>query len=103
MVKARVRLGSQVTDFIGKLAPEPRRALREALKGIGEGKSDIKSLEGKLSGFYRLRSGHIRVIYQERAVSGERQICCFYADYRTAVYEVFEQLLTADLLEQFSE
>jgi mRNA-degrading endonuclease RelE of RelBE toxin-antitoxin system len=103
MVKARVRLGSQVTDFIGELAPEPKRALREAFKGVAEGKSDIKLLEGKLSGFYRLRSGRIRVIYQERTVSGERQICCFYADYRASVYDVFEQLLTADLLEQFSE
>ena len=102
MVKARVRLGSQVTDFIGKLAPEPKRAVREALKGIAEGKSDIKLLEGKLTGFYRLRSGRIRVIYQERTVSGERQICCFYADYRASVYDVFEQLLTADLIEQFS-
>ena len=103
MVKARVRLGSQVTDFIGKLAPEPKRAVHDALKGIAKGKSDIKLLEGKLCGFYRLRSGRIRVIYQERAVSGERQICCFYADYRTSVYDVFEQLLTADLIEQFSE
>ena len=103
MVKARVRLGSQVTDFIGKLAPEPKRALREALKGIAEGKSDIKFLEGKLSGFYRLRSGRIRVIYQERTVGGQRQICCFYADYQASVYDVFEQLLTADLIEQLSQ
>lgn len=103
MVKARVRLGSQVADFIGQLAPEPRRALREALKGAAEGKGDIKLLEGKLSGFHRLRSGRIRVIYQERTVGGERQICCFYADYRASVYDVFEQLLTADLLEQFAD
>jgi len=103
MVRARVRLGSQVTGFIGKLAPEPKRALRDALNGIAHGKSDTKLLEGKLSGFYRLRSGRIRVIYQERIVRSERQICCFYADYRASVYDVFEQLLTADLLEQFSE
>ena len=103
MVKARVRLGSQVTAFIAKLAPQPKRALRDALRGIAEGKSDIRLLEGKLSGFYRVRSGRIRVIYQERAVRGERQIWCFYADYRTSVYDVFEQLLTAELLEQLSD
>ena len=102
MVKARVRLGPRVIDFIGKLAPEPKRALRQALKGIGEGKSDIKLLEGKLTGFFRLRSGRVRVIYQERTVSGERQICCFYADYRASVYDVFEQLLAADLIERLS-
>jgi len=103
MVKARVRLGSQVVDFIGKLAPEPKRALRQALRGIPAGKSDLKLLEGKLAGFHRVRSGRIRVIYHERTVRGERQIYCFYADYRTSVYDIFEQLLTADLLEQFSE
>jgi mRNA-degrading endonuclease RelE of RelBE toxin-antitoxin system len=103
MVKARVRLGSQVTDFIGKLAPEPKRALRQALKGIAAGKSDIRLLEGKLSSYHRVRSGRIRVIYQELTVTGERQILCFYAGYRASVYEVFEQLLTADLLEHFSE
>jgi len=103
MVKARVRLGSQVVDFIGQLAPEPKRALREALKGIADGKSDTKLLEGKLSGFSRLRSGRIRVIYQNRTVAGERQIFCFYADYRSSVYDVFEQLLASDLLEHFSD
>ena len=103
MVKARVLLGSQVTEFIGKLAPEPRRALRDALKGAAQGKGDIKLLEGKLIGFQRVRSGRIRVIYQERTVAGERQICCFYADYRASVYDVFEQLLTADLLKEFSD
>ena len=103
MVKARVRLSSQVTDFIGKLAPEPKRALRAALKGIAVGKSDIKLLEGKLSGYHRMRSGRIRVVYQELTVADERQIYCFYAGYRATVYEVLEQLLTADLLEHFSE
>ena len=103
MVRARIRLGSQVADFVSKLAPQPKRALRQALKGIAQGKSDIKLLEGKLGGFYRLRSGRVRVIYQERMAGGERQICCFYADYRTSVYDVFEQLLTTDLLEQFSD
>src|SRR5947209_2041169 len=103
MVRVRVRLASQVTAFIVKLSPEPKRALRQALKGIAEGKGDVKLLEGKLSGFYRLRSGRIRVIYQERTVRAERQVCCFYADYRASVYEVFEQLLAADLLEHFSE
>ena len=98
----RIRLGLQVTDFISTLAPQPKRALRDALKGIAQGKSDIKLLEGKLAGFFRLRSGRIRVIYQERAVRGERHIYCFYANYRASVYDVFEQLLTADLLEQFS-
>ena len=103
MVNVRIRLGARVTDFIGTLAPEPKRRLRAALEGIRQGRSDTKLLEGKLSGFYRLRSGRIRVIYQERTVRGQRQICCFYADYRSTVYDVFEQLLTSEMLEQFSE
>ena len=103
MVRARIRLGAWVADFIGNLAPEPKRALRHTLKGIAQGTGDIKLLEGKLVGFYRLRCGRIRVIYQQRTVRGERQICCFYADYRASVYDVFEQLLAADLIEQFSK
>jgi len=103
MVKERVQLGAQVVDFIGSLAPEPKRALRQALKGTAQGKSDSKLLEGKLSGFSRLRSGRVRVIYQDRAFPGERRICCFYADYRASVYDVFEQLLAADLIEHFSD
>ena len=103
MVKARVRLGGQVTDFIGTLAPEAKRLLRAALKGVADGKGDIKLLEGKLNGFCRLRSGRIRVIYQQRIVNGQRHVLCFYAGYRSTVYDVFEQLLTADLIEQFSE
>jgi len=102
MVKARIRLGTQVTEFISKLPPEPKRALRQALRGIDQGKSDVKLLEGKLTGFSRLRSGRIRVTYQERIVDRELQIYCFYADYRSTVYDVFEQLLTGDILEEFS-
>ena len=103
MVKARVRIGAQVADFIGGLAPEPKKRLRAALEGIAEGKGDIKLLGGKLSGFHRLRSGRIRVIYQERSDKGQRLIFCFHADYRASVYDVFQQLLAADLIEQFSE
>ena len=103
MVKARIRLGPQVIDFIGALAPEPKRRLRTSLKGISGGKGDVKLLEGKLAGFARLRSGRIRVIYQECIVADQRQILCFYADYRATVYDVFEQLLTSDLLAKFSE
>jgi mRNA-degrading endonuclease RelE of RelBE toxin-antitoxin system len=102
VVKARVRLGSQVVAFIGTLSPEPKRRLRAALKGISEGKGDIKLLEGRLSGFCRLRSARIRVVYQHREVAGQQQILCFYADYRSTIYDVFEQLLAADLLEELS-
>ena len=99
MVAARVQLGSQVTEFSGALAPEPKRTLYEALKGLADGKGDTKLLEGKLSGFSRLRSGRFRVTYQERTVAGKRQIRCLYADYRASVYDVFEQLLAADALQ----
>jgi mRNA-degrading endonuclease RelE of RelBE toxin-antitoxin system len=102
-VRARVLLSSQVTEFNAKLAAEPRRGLRQAIKGIPYGRGDTKMLEGKLSGFHRLRSGRVRVVYHERVLHGQRQIYCLYADYRATVYDVFEQMLTSDLLEQFSE
>jgi mRNA-degrading endonuclease RelE of RelBE toxin-antitoxin system len=51
----RVRVSEQVESFVKALAPEPRRALRQAIKGLSQGKGDIKRLEGKLSGYHRLR------------------------------------------------
>src|SRR5436305_14469638 len=102
MVKARVRLGFQAVEFISKLVPEPKRALRQALKGVADGKGEMKLLEGKLTGFSRLGSGRIRVIYEERVFSGERQVFCVYADYRASVYDVFAQLLAAAVIEQLS-
>jgi mRNA-degrading endonuclease RelE of RelBE toxin-antitoxin system len=102
-MKTKVRAGRQVEDFLKTLAPKPRRALRLAMKGLAEDKGDVKLLEGKLSGFWRLRAGRIRVIFEVKAIDGTRVVFCFYADYRSIVYAVLEQLLASGLIEELKQ
>jgi hypothetical protein len=42
-MKTEVRIGPQVQQFIGALAPEPRQALTRAIKGLAEEKSAKQS------------------------------------------------------------
>jgi mRNA-degrading endonuclease RelE of RelBE toxin-antitoxin system len=58
----KVELSSQVLDFIRHLPPEPRRRLREALRGLTKEKGDIKRLEAPLEGYCRLRVDGYRVV-----------------------------------------
>ena len=50
----------QVADFVGSLAPEPRRRLREGLRGLEREEGDLKQLEADLTGYARLRVGSYR-------------------------------------------
>jgi mRNA-degrading endonuclease RelE of RelBE toxin-antitoxin system len=59
----KVELSEQVVAFVKSQAPEPRRWLREALRRLTLEQGDIKSLEGPLSGFYRLRVHGYRVVF----------------------------------------
>jgi mRNA-degrading endonuclease RelE of RelBE toxin-antitoxin system len=102
-MKTKVRVGRPVEDFLKSLAPQPRRALRLAMKSLADDKGDVKLLEGKLSGFWRLRVGNIRVIFEVKAMGGTRVICCFYADYRSIVYVILEQLLASGLIEELKK
>ena len=65
------------------LAPEPRRRLKQAIIGLGEGLGDIRALSDKLAGFHRLRMWEHRVIYRHQ----RGRIECFYAAPRKTVYE----------------
>jgi mRNA-degrading endonuclease RelE of RelBE toxin-antitoxin system len=85
----RVNLSAQVVDFCGTLAPQPRRKLRLALRNLSREEGDIKSLEGTLTGYHRLRSGSYRVIFSRRVRSGKPQIDCIFAEHRSLVYEIF--------------
>ena len=102
-MKTKVRASRPVEDFLKTLAPEPRRVLRLAMKGLADDKGDVKLLEGKLSGYWRLRVGKIRVIFEVKAIGGARVIFCFYADYRSIVYVVLEQLLASGLIEELKQ
>ena len=88
-----VNLSSQVVEFFGQLAPEPRKSLRLALRRLEQERGDIKSLEGKLAGFQRLRSGSHRVIFARKVRNGRPEIDCIFAEHRSLVYEIFTAAL----------
>jgi mRNA-degrading endonuclease RelE of RelBE toxin-antitoxin system len=96
----RVIVASKVREFLESLAPDPRRKLWRGIKDLALGKGDIRQLDGKLAPNWRLRVGNMRVIFYETTSDGERQLICFFADYRATVYLVLEQLLASDFLEQ---
>jgi mRNA-degrading endonuclease RelE of RelBE toxin-antitoxin system len=102
-MKSRVIVGEQVKAFLESLAPEPRRKLWRAIKGLAQDKGEIKQLEGRLAPYWRLRVDRMRVIYDQRSVEGERRFVCFFADYRATVYAVLEQLLASGLIEQLKD
>jgi mRNA interferase RelE/StbE len=86
----RIELSSQVLEFVRRLAPEPRRLLRRALKDLARGKGDIKPLEGPLDGYCRLRVQSYRVVF---SYASRSRIQCIFAERRNIVYEVFAQLV----------
>ena len=90
----RINLSEQVATYLQSLAPSPRRKLRLAIRGLPEGKGDIRFLSGRLSEFQRLRVAHHRIIFKR----SPRQIDCLFAERRDVVYQVFEQIRQRDLL-----
>ncbi len=91
----KVRLAPQGVDFVGSLAPEPRRQLRRALRELAKGGGDIKPLEGPLQDYCRLRVGSYRVIIM---YSRSRSIDCVFAERRNIVYEVFADAMIERLM-----
>jgi mRNA-degrading endonuclease RelE of RelBE toxin-antitoxin system len=102
-MKTRVVVGERVKSFLESLGPEPRRRLWRGIKGLAQDKGDLKQLEGRLAPYWRLRVDRMRVIYDQRAVKGERRLVCFFADYRATVYAVLEQLLASGLIAELRE
>lgn len=87
----RVELEQQVVDFIRSLSPEPRQALWRALKKLEQEQGDIRSLEGELENFYRLRVLRYRIIFHYHVIGRRRALRCVYAAPRSIIYEVFSQ------------
>jgi len=95
-MKTRVELDPQVAKFLRSLAPDPRKEIRAALRGLEEERGDLKALEGELAGFTRLRVGHYRVIVQFLSQAGQRIARCVYAERRAIIYELFAEILRGD-------
>jgi len=83
-----------VEAFVKSLAPDARRRLRLAIRGLAYGRGETKSLEGNLAECCRLSVTGYRVIYKERSERGGRVIDCVLAERRALVYEIFTRLLT---------
>lgn len=98
MSRVAVELEEQVVHFFRSLPPQPRQAIRRALRKLQEEQGDIRALEGELEGFYRIRVQRYRVIFHYDVQNDLRVIRCVYAATRSVVYEVFAQRIR-DLLE----
>ncbi len=88
-----VRIQDEVLDYLLRLAPEPRHALRVAIKELTHETGDIKPLTDELEGFYRLRVGSHRVIFAYEVIDGQRMITCVFSGPRKWIYEVFQSRL----------
>ncbi len=80
-------------DYLRRLAPQPRHALRLAIKDLAQEKGDIKALTDELEGFYRLRVGSHRIVFQYQVIADLRMITCVFAGPRKWIYEVFQSRL----------
>jgi mRNA interferase RelE/StbE len=98
MNQVTVELEQQVVDFVRSLPPQPKQALRRALKNLQLEHGDIRGLEGELEGFYRLRVQRYRLIFHYNLRRDQRVIRCVYAATRSIVYEVFAERIR-ELLE----
>lgn len=88
-----VRVQEEVVDYLRRLAPQPRHALRLAIKNLANETGDIKPLTDELEGFYRLRVGSHRVIFEYQIIAGSRVITCIFVGPRKWIYEVFQSRL----------
>lgn len=89
----RIELSSQVAEFLRTLSPEPRKALRQALRDLAQGKGDIVELERPLEDFHRLRVGRYRVVFRYVTAAKGDTIQCVYVGRRELVYELFADLI----------
>lgn len=90
----KVDVKQPVYDFIRRQAPEPRRALKKALKDLEHERGNICSLEQGLVGYYRLRVGKFRLIFR---YLGSGDVEAIFVEERSIVYEVFEAQFIAKL------
>jgi mRNA-degrading endonuclease RelE of RelBE toxin-antitoxin system len=89
-MKKNVLIKQQVKDFIQTLSPDPKKALRQGLKGLENEEGNIEPLDGDLEGYYRLRVKNFRVIFSRPDPS---TILCEYVHYRKVVYVNWTRLI----------
>ena len=92
MIEAR--LTEQVLNYLRTLPPQPRHALRGAIRRLSMEEGDIKPLTEELEGFHRLRVGSYRVLFEYEMIEGKPTITCVFAGARRWIYEVFQSRLS---------
>lgn len=90
----KLKISDQVITFVRKQPPERRKALRTGLAELAKGKGDTLPLEENLSGFWRLRVGRFRVVFD---YENSTTIRCIFVEERRLVYEVFAAMLKEHL------
>jgi mRNA interferase RelE/StbE len=90
----KIEVKAPVYDYIRRLAPEQRRALKKALKELERERGDIRALEQALTGYHRLRVGKFRIIFR---YASPARIEAIFIEERGIVYEVFESQFLARL------
>jgi len=93
-VKYHVQLRQQVKDFLGALAPGPRRRLKLAIRALEREGGHCLPLRERLAGYSRLRIGGYRVIFRYLP---NGVIECVHAEQRSLVYHLFEREMLAHL------
>ena len=94
-----VEVSAQVLEFVQALAPEPRRRLRIAIRGLAANRGNLRDLDGPLHGYSRLRAGPYRMLLARGAsADGCPTIFCIFAERRDVVYAVFSDMLRRQLL-----
>ena len=88
-----VKIQEEVLDFLRTLPPQPKKALREAIRNLSHEAGDIVPLTDNLEGYHRLRVGRYRIIFRYQIEGNQRRIVCVYAAPRKWVYEVFHSQL----------
>lgn len=88
----KIELSEQVVTFARRLAPQPRQAMRSALRALGEGRGDIRLLEADLAGFYRLRVSRFRVFFHYVLKGNRRILRCEFVEERSLVYQVYADM-----------
>ena len=86
----KILASEQVQRWLVALPPETKKRVRAALRGLQNGRGDIKALDSELEGFCRLRIDGLRVVYSQHR---GQIIRLEYADSRDVVYETFLKVL----------
>ena len=82
----KISISVQVGDFLRRLAPVPRHALRLAISRLAQGDAGTKALKDEFAGYRRMAEGKYRVIY----LSFADRVECLHAGRRKTIYEEFK-------------